>query len=127
MNEQTIPELQRVPLPEVCMQVLSASANRGGEEGKKGVDCAEFLSHAPQPPKREQVDAAIDMLESVGAVERGEGAHAAAQHLTPLGFHLSKLGVDVRVGKILLYSCMFGCLEKGLTIAAVLATGKSVS
>ena len=84
------------------------------------MDVGQFLAEAPQAPKREQVDAAISMLQKVGAVDAG------GRRLTPLGRHLSGLGVDVKVGKVLLYACAFRCVEKGLTIAAVMAVGKSL-
>ena len=31
--------------------------------------------------------------------------------LTPLGHHLAALPVNVRIGKMLLFAAMFGCLE----------------
>ena len=52
-------------------------------------------------------------LKRLGALDEREG-------LTPLGQHLATLPVDVRVGKMLLYGSMLGCLDPVLTIAAVL-------
>ena len=42
--------------------------------------------------------------------------------LTPLGKHLAMLPVDVRVGKMLVYGAILGCLEPVLTIASVLGS-----
>jgi len=42
--------------------------------------------------------------------------------LTPLGLHLSKIPVDVRLGKMLILGALFKCLDKILTIAASLST-----
>ena len=42
----------------------------------------------------------------------------AADELTPLGHHLAELPVDARLGKMMLYGAMFGCLDPVLTIAA---------
>ena len=41
--------------------------------------------------------------------------------LTPLGYHLAKMPVDVRIGKMLIMSCLLQCLEPALTAAAALA------
>ena len=41
--------------------------------------------------------------------------------LTPLGFHLSRLPVDVRIGKLMLFGAIFKCLDSALTIAACLS------
>ena len=56
---------------------------------------------------------AIDRLKGVGALD-------SDCDLTPLGFHLASLPVDVRVGKLLLFGAIFRCLDASLTIAAAL-------
>ena len=63
-------------------------------------NCMEFLDQAPQPPSKDSVQAAIDVLYEVGAIERTMGQqHGYVIHqterLTPLGQHLAKLPVDV--------------------------------
>ena len=40
------------------------------------------------------------------------------EYLTPLGYHLAALPVNVRVGKMMLYGTIFRCLDPVLTIAA---------
>ena len=42
----------------------------------------------------------------------------ASDELTPLGHHLADLPVDARLGKMMLYGAVFGCLDPVLTIAA---------
>ena len=42
--------------------------------------------------------------------------------LTPLGQHLARLPVDVRLGKMLVLGAMFGCLDPVTTAVAVLST-----
>ena len=56
---------------------------------------------------------AIKTLKQIGALNEKE-------NLTALGQHLATLPVDVRVGKMLLYGAVLGCLSPVLTIAAVL-------
>ena len=41
--------------------------------------------------------------------------------LTPLGYHLAGLPVDVRIGKLMLFGAIFRCLDPVLTIAASLS------
>ncbi|KAF5961534.1 hypothetical protein HYC85_002743 [Camellia sinensis] len=47
---------------------------------------------ALEPPREETINSAISLLYEVGAIERDE-------ELTPLGYHLAKLPVDVLIGK----------------------------
>lgn len=44
--------------------------------------------------------------------------------ITPLGYHLAALPINPRIGKLILYSVLLGCLNPILTIAAMLS-GKS--
>jgi ATP-dependent RNA helicase DHX57 len=46
--------------------------------------------------------------------------------LTALGYHLATLPVEPRVGKMMLYGAIFGCVEPALTIAASMS-GRCVS
>merc|ERR1711871_36050 len=39
--------------------------------------------------------------------------------ITPLGFHLAALPINPRIGKLILYAVLMGCLEPILTIAAM--------
>ena len=56
----------------------------------------------------------MQRLKNVGALYLDDS-------LTPLGYHLAQLPVDVRIGKLMLYGCMFRCLDAALTIAACLS------
>lgn len=112
MKEANEPELRRVPLEEVCMSILASGfAN----------NCMEFLDQAPQPPSKESVEAAINVLYDVGAIaSKSDARHS--EHLTPLGKHLAKLPVDVKLGKMLIYGALFQCIDPILTIAASLSS-----
>lgn len=122
MHEQPMPELQRVPLEEVCLSILS---------GKLGNNCMEFLLQAPQPPSQESVENALTLLQEVGAIEPlNEPANGDSrvftskniEQLTPLGHHLAKLPVHVRLGKMLIFGALFKCVDNTLTVAASLST-----
>ena len=106
MKKNSEPELKRVPLEEVCLSILASGL---------GKNCEEFLQQAPQPPSNDSIQAALHVLEEVGAIT------PERKFLTPLGQHLAKLPVDVRLGKMLVLGSLFQCLDKVLTIAASLS------
>ncbi|KAK6157006.1 hypothetical protein DH2020_011254 [Rehmannia glutinosa] len=104
MRPYQIPEMMRMPLVELCLQVKILSL--GGIK--------QFLSKALEPPREEAIASAVSSLYEVGAIEGNE-------ELTPLGYHLAKLPVDVLIGKMMLYGGIFGCLSPILTISAFLS------
>lgn len=122
MSERGEPELKRIPLEEVCLNILAAGMAR---------NCKDFLCQAPQPPSVDAVNAALDKLSEIGAVQlplsdqrrRIEGGNEV---LTPLGRHLSRLPVDVHVGKMLIFGALFKCIEPIAIIAASLSASQSV-
>ncbi|KAJ7543734.1 hypothetical protein O6H91_09G050600 [Diphasiastrum complanatum] len=131
MLEHQIPEMQRVPLEELCLQIKAIAApnvssqvaeaaspgsNMSQLKGTMAVntgmnDIAMFLSKALQPPKGTSVFAAVKVLRQLGAIDQYE-------NLTPLGRTLAKLAVHPRFGKMLIYGTLLGCLDPLLTIAA---------
>ena len=56
-----------------------------------------------EPPEQDSIKSAIRTLRQIGALDEKE-------NLTSLGQHLASLPVDVRVGKMLLYGAVLGCL-----------------
>ena len=68
-----------------------------------------FLSWALDPPLPTIIHRAMSLLTSIGACVEGET-------LTPLGHHLAALPVHVRIGKMLLYAAILGCLEPIVSI-----------
>ena len=71
-----------------------------------------FLSWALDPPLPTIIHRAMSLLTSIGACVEGET-------LTPLGHHLAALPVHVRIGKMLLYAAILGCLEPIVSICRV--------
>lgn len=72
------------------------------------------FSRLIEPPSTESLNAAKQRLRDLGALTEEE-------KLTPLGYHLACLPVDVRIGKLMLFGAIFRCLDAALTIAASLA------
>ncbi|XP_071736859.1 DExH-box ATP-dependent RNA helicase DExH7, chloroplastic [Rutidosis leptorrhynchoides] len=104
MRPFQLPEMLRMPLVELCLQIKLLSLGR----------IMPFLQQALEPPTEEAITSAISLLYEVGAVEGDE-------ELTPLGYHLAKLPVDVLIGKMMLYGGIFGCLSPILSISAFLS------
>ncbi|XP_057446913.1 DExH-box ATP-dependent RNA helicase DExH7, chloroplastic-like [Lotus japonicus] len=104
MRPYQVPEMLRMPLVELCLQIKLLSLGH----------IKPFLSEALEPPKNEAMDTAVSLLYEVGALEGDEV-------LTPLGHHLAKLPVDVLIGKMMLYGAIFGCLSPILSVSAFLS------
>lgn len=107
LKDQTTPELQRIPLEEVCLHILA---------GKLSRSCATFLMQAPQPPPSDSVNLAVRSLKEVGIVN----VLANEESLTILGQHVAKIPVNVRLAKMLIFGAVFKCLDPILTIAGAL-------
>ncbi|KAM4570366.1 putative ATP-dependent RNA helicase DHX57 isoform 2-T2 [Odontesthes bonariensis] len=107
LAEQQLPEIQRVPLEQLCLRIkiLDVFAEQPLER---------VFSRLIEPPAMESLDAAKQRLQDLGAL-------TADEKLTPLGYHLACLPVDVRIGKLMLFGAIFRCLDPALTIAASLA------
>lgn len=107
LSQQQLPEIQRVPLEQLCLRVkvLEVFAERPLES---------VFSQLIEPPEVGSLDAAKQRLCALGALTDKES-------LTPLGWHLACLPVDVRIGKLMLLGAIFRCLDPALTIAASLA------
>ena len=124
MRSHQVPEMHRVPLTEIVLQIKKL---------RVGASAEGFLAGSIEPPNPAAVDAAVATLREVGAiwsVPREKGV-ADEGELTPLGHHLATLPVDCRVAKMLVYAAVLSCLSPALTIAACLsykspfASGKS--
>jgi ATP-dependent RNA helicase DHX36 len=111
MRPNSLPELQRVPLEEICLSILASGFAHS---------CTDFLSQAPQSPTAQSIQAALTVLHDIGAVVRDDNTQR--ESLSSLGKHLAKLPVNVRCGKMLLLGCIFNCIDPILTIAASLAS-----
>lgn len=130
----TPPEMVRTPLDELLLQVcLLYEQRRGTQEVAfaQGIRPHKFLSLTPTPPPETNIIQACRHLlevEALNIVEFGENCEDSSQclyRLTSLGYHLSRLPMDVKVGKILIIGAMLGCLDNALTIAASLSCTKS--
>ncbi|XP_062375856.1 putative ATP-dependent RNA helicase DHX57 [Sardina pilchardus] len=107
LSPQQLPEILRAPLEQLCLRVkvLEVFAARTLDS---------VFCRLIEPPSEESLSAARQRLCDLGAL-------TPAEALTPLGWHLACLPVDVRIGKLMLLGTIFRCLDPALTIAASLA------
>jgi ATP-dependent RNA helicase DHX29 len=103
--EQQTPEMLRLSLQDLVMRVKICGLGQ----------IEETLAQALDPPLAKNVRRAIETLIEVGALTSGED-------LTTLGSQLAKLPLDANLGKLCLMSAVFGCLDVGLTISAILSS-----
>lgn len=117
-SPQQEPEIRRVSLEHLVLNLLSITPSGFAERNPH-----QFLSKAMDPPENASVTAAVNNLLALGALEAVQVAtgKSGSVRLTALGRHLSGLPVDARIGKLLIYGALFGCLEAALTIAATLS------
>ncbi|CAB1116380.1 unnamed protein product [Ectocarpus sp. CCAP 1310/34] len=108
ISEFQLPEMLRVSLDDMVLQILLLD---------KG-DPAEFLASAVNPPTELAVANSIKYLCELQATQLDEDDKPV---LTALGFHLATLPVEPRVGKMMLYGAIFGCVEPAITIAAAMS------
>ncbi|ERE83365.1 ATP-dependent RNA helicase DHX29 isoform X3 [Cricetulus griseus] len=102
--DYSVPEILRVPLEELCLHIMKCDL--GSPE--------DFLSKALDPPQLQVISNAMNLLRKIGACELNE------PKLTPLGQHLAALPVNVKIGKMLIFGAIFGCLDPVATLAAVM-------
>ncbi|CAL1567666.1 unnamed protein product [Knipowitschia caucasica] len=102
--DYSIPEILRVPLEELCLHIMKCQY--GSPE--------DFLGRALDPPQPQSVNNAVNLLRKIGA------CLPTSHLLTALGHHLASLPVNVKIGKMLIYGAILGCLEPIATIAAAI-------
>lgn len=130
--DYSIPEILRVPLEELCLHIMvyephtvariwadshkhywifclrcpsHLSLNSPRWQKCQYGSPEDFLSRALDAPQPQSVSNAVNLLRKIGA------CHLNNHLLTPLGHHLASLPVNVKIGKMLIYGAIFGCLE----------------
>ncbi|CAC5361083.1 DHX57 [Mytilus coruscus] len=105
--EQPVPEILRAPLEQIVLRIKMLDIF-------KKQSAKEVLEQLLEPPEEDSILAATKRLQDLGALDE-------KNELTPLGYHLGSLPVDVRIGKLMLFGAIFRCLDPALTIAASLS------
>lgn len=130
MPDHTPPEIIRTPLDELVLQICLLYEERQKSSPlsgpKAGVCPVSFLQKAPEPPPSHSLVQACQHLIEVGALTTFESHERKTYRLTPLGYHLSRLPMDAKIGKVCLIGCILDCLDPALTVAAALSSAKSI-
>jgi ATP-dependent RNA helicase DHX57 len=103
MEERTLPEIQRIPLEQLCLTVL----------GMGWKDVVSTLRRTLTPPRVEALERAMLTLKEVGALDEGQ--------LSALGRHMAVIPADLRCSKLMILGSIFGCLSAAVTIASIIA------
>lgn len=106
MAYHAIPEMLRLSLQDLALRIKVLKI-------KLGSSIEEVLSKALDPPLALNIHRAVASLVEVKALTSNE-------EITAMGRMLSKLPMDVHLGKFLLTAALFKCLDPALTIAATL-------
>ncbi|CAK9781148.1 P-loop containing nucleoside triphosphate hydrolase protein [Cutaneotrichosporon oleaginosum] len=106
LAEHPIPEMLRLSLQDLALRIKILKV-------KMGNTVEEVLLKALDPPSTANIQRAVSALVEVKALTVDEA-------ITPMGRLLSKLPMDVHLGKFLLLAALFKCLDPALTIAATL-------
>ncbi|CAG2229920.1 DHX9 [Mytilus edulis] len=101
LEQHTTPEIFRTPLHELA---LSIKLLRLGP-------IAKFMAKAVEPPPIDAVIEAEALLKEMRALDTND-------ELTPLGKILAKLPIEPRLGKMIIFGCMFYVGDAVCTIAA---------
>ncbi|XP_015771994.1 PREDICTED: probable ATP-dependent RNA helicase DHX34 [Acropora digitifera] len=101
-SQYTTPEIQRVPLDSIILQMVSL--------GVTNVREFPFI----EPPPVSNVENSIHFLKQQGALTESE-------KLTPIGHMLAQLPVDVVIGKMLLIGSVFHVIEPAMIISTALS------
>jgi HrpA-like RNA helicase len=96
----------RLPLEEVCLRLATLGCS----------NLTGYLSQAISAPPIRNIERSVSLLKEIGALDSKE-------KLTPLGYKVGQLPLDVRLGRTLLYGVAFKCLNSVAVICAMLSLG----
>lgn len=106
MRAAGLPEMLRSDLQEICLDIKAQGFTD---------PVAQFLSEAIEPPTPAAVEASMQQLRILQALDEAEG-------LTPLGRVLATLPVEPALGKMILLGVIFRCLDPMLILGALSST-----
>ncbi|XP_048502052.1 DExH-box ATP-dependent RNA helicase DExH6 isoform X2 [Beta vulgaris subsp. vulgaris] len=101
LPEFQVPEIKRMPIEELCLQVKMLDPNCKIEE---------FLKKTLDPPIAQTIENALSVLQDIGALSHDE-------RLTELGKKLGSLPVHPLIGNMLFFATLLNCLDPALTLA----------
>ncbi|XP_012267368.2 ATP-dependent DNA/RNA helicase DHX36 [Athalia rosae] len=103
LDQYPLPEMLRTRLDQVILQAKILQLGK----------IKPFLASVIDPPNAKAVELSLELLTTLNALDDEE-------QLTPLGYHLAKLPLDPRTGKMIILGAIFSCVEPVFSIAASL-------
>uniref|UniRef100_A0A1J3IMI5 Putative ATP-dependent RNA helicase YTHDC2 n=1 Tax=Noccaea caerulescens TaxID=107243 RepID=A0A1J3IMI5_NOCCA len=101
MPEFKVPEIKRMPVEELCLQVKILDPN---------CNTNDFLQKLLDPPVDQSIANALSILQDIGALTPEE-------ELTELGEKFGHLPVHPLISKMLFFAVLVNCLDPALTLA----------
>ncbi|KAJ4891353.1 helicase in vascular tissue and tapetum [Raphanus sativus] len=101
MPEFKVPEIKRMPVEELCLQVKILDPN---------CKTNDFLQKLLDPPVDQSIANALSILQDIGALTPEE-------ELTELGEKFGHLPVHPLISKMLFFAVLVNCLDPALTLA----------
>ena len=86
-----------------------------------------ILRKCPDPPSEEAVGSAEALLVQMQALSSSSSSTASSLNLTPLGYLLSTLPCSPRVGRLIIYGNMLGCVFPATYAAACMLVRSPVN
>jgi ATP-dependent RNA helicase DHX36 len=113
MKPFTESELLRTPLEEMCLMCKKLELAPGGPEDDNGIPA--FLGKAMSAPHLKSVSNALELLVDLGAMQ------PETNDLTALGECLAVLSLEPRVGKMVIWSYLLGCVRVASDMAVAMS------
>ena len=121
LREYDPPEILTAPIAKLVLQAKQIGEKIGQPRPSL------FLGLAVTPPLLQQLEAALDDLGRLGAVESQPGEEVEEEaEITFLGHFSLSLPVDLDLSRVVLYGVLFGCVVEAVVIAASLSMSQEV-
>ena len=115
------PEILTAPIAKIVLQAKCIG---------KMIGCprpSAFLSRAIEPPSLQQMEAALQDLARLGAIESCPGKEIDEEaDITFFGNFSLSLPVDLDLSRVVLYGLLFGCAADAIVIAAAMSLSQDV-
>ena len=107
-----LPEMKKAPLSKTVLKVKYINQHTFPGTGLK-----ELFSRVIQPPEESQIDSALKLLATLGAISK----NSEDASVTMLGCIVTELPVDVAFGRLIVYGALFGMTCDAVVMAASLS------
>ena len=115
------PEILTAPIAKLVLQAKQIGRMIGHPQPSA------FLSRAIEPPSLQQLEAALQDLARLGAVESRPGEEVDEEaDITFLGHFGLSLPVDLELSRVVLFGVLFGCAADSVVIAAGMSLSQDV-